>query len=320
LRFGDFVLSNFFLIYRLDELKKSSFEYFEKVEMKNCWVNGPNKTIHLKAIKDGHEFDAWGSSNNEVIAIAVALMELIERVHIYEKPDYWKNLRTGERINHNKMVGLYPVLNQFMRTSSGLSSQLNEKKCIQGSIKEIIERHVITKSLLCDLGFSMHSKDTFFAHGPLGYIVAVKRYKIQNKGYIFGSGAGLSLNEAIHCAEKELSGQIVWSQNTENVNYFLNQNNINGPSLVQSSNLKDFSDFKISTNVSIDKELSLNDFWFGKIKIISSFNNIPSLKITRAFSPKIQPLFFEPLLGGPLNPAALSGYSVKPSRKFNVVA
>ncbi len=314
------MLSNLKLLYHLDDLKSGVFDYFDKTSIENCWVHGERKTVHLRACKGDKEYNSWGTSSNEVLAIGVALVEMIERVHLSSLPRIWTNLKTLEQLNHDELAGKYSCLNSFLATSSGLAAHLDLNRSIQNSLSEIIERHVITKSTLCNLGFEKIDKDTFLTKGPLGEFVVIKRYKYLDSGYLYGTASSNFLNDAIKSAENELAPQIAWSQNPANLKDLSASFSINNASGIQFYNLSNDLDLELRSDARVDTNLDRSDFWYSEIEILSSFKHIKSLRVTRAFCPKLQPFYFGRLLDGPLNPEAFDGYKINPSREFNIVA
>lgn len=314
------MLSNLKLLYNLKELKSGVFDYFDTTSIENCWVHGDWKTVHLSASKDGKGFNSWGTSSNEVLAIGVALMELIERAHLALKPNLWTNVKTSEKASHEELSEEYESLTSFLSTSSGLAAHLNTKSAIQNSLSEIIERHVITKSALCNIGFEKIDNETFFSKGPCQQFVVIKRYRYLDQGYLYGTASSTNLADAVKSAENELAPQVAWSLNPANLDHLSTSFSLNAPSGIQFYNLNNNLDLKTCADAGVDTDLAESNFWYSEIKPLPSFKSIKSLRVTRAFSPKLQPFYFGRLLDGPINPLAFDGYNINPSREFNIVA
>ena len=314
------MLSDLKLLYHLADLKESVFKHFDKTSIENCWVHENRKTIHIRASLGEREFNSWGTSSNEVLAIGISLMELVERAHQSLIPKVWVNCGTGKRLSHHEMLANHSSLTSFLKTSSGLAAHLDFSKSINGSLSEIIERHVITKSALCDLGFSKIDENTYHSLGPLNRHVIVKRHLLSDSSCLFGTSASISLAAAIKSAENELAPQIEWAKNPENISHLFETFSLKDASGVQVYNLKNGSDLKLSHEAIVDSDIDAAEFWYSEIELLPSFKGIKPLKITRAFSPKLQPFYFGRLLDGPINPNAFEGFHINPSREFNIVA
>lgn len=314
------MLSNIKLLYCIPALKQGVFEHFDSTSIENCWVNEKRKTLHIRAMKGDKEFNSWGTSSNEVLAIGVCLMELIERANQSIKPKCWINLKTSEKASHDDLADKFSSLTSFMSTSSGLAAHLSKKHSIENSLSEIIERHVITKSSLCDFGFMKIDDNTFYSLGPLGRYIVVKRHKLFNLGYLYGTSSAKSLNTAIKSAENELAPQVAWSKNAANITHLFDSYSLDDASGIQVYNLMNDIEMKLSQEASVDTHLDVSDFWYSDIELLPEFKEIKNLKITRAFSPILQPFYFGRLLDGAINPLAFEGCSINPSREFNIVA
>ena len=314
------MLSDIKLLYNLADLKESVFKHFDKTSIENCWVHGNRKTIHVKAHLGDKEFNSWGTSSNEVLAIGVSLMELVERAHLKVRPISWTNLRTGQIKDHSELLAKYPSIDSFLKTSSGLAAHLDIEKAIDGALSEIIERHVITKSVLCDLGFSQLNESTFHSAGPLGRHVIVKQHNLSDSSCLFGTAASTHLLAAIKSAKNELAPQVEWAKNPSNLMHLFETYSFNDASGIQVYNLKNSPEIKISRSAAVDADLDVSDFWYSEIEILPQFRGVKPLKVVRAFSPKLQPFYFGPLLDGPINYDAFVGAQINPSREFNIVA
>lgn len=304
----------------LDALKTSCSD----LQISDCWLYGNMKTIHVSANYLGRRLNAWGSDKNESIALAKSLVELAERIHLRLLPSAWQNMGTGKTKRHDELLNESPILSSFMQTSSGMAAHFSKNKAQSNSLNEIIERHIITKAMLQGIRARAISNDVFLWNGPLDTYVALIRHDIGNSKFIYGTAASNTERAAIEAAKREISALIPWSQNTANIDHLVKTAVAYRPSEIQAYHLSKSQSFDVldptCLSGSADQSgIKTEDIWFADIAPIEAFKSI-GLKLTRAFSPKMQPLFFGKLSDGPINPLAIDLDQLNIQSDYNVVA
>ena len=281
-------------------------------------------TVHVSASFQGNRLNAWGADTNESLALSKALVELTERIHIRTIPITWQNAFSKEALTHADVLIAWPILSAFMQTSSGMAAHFDRSEAQLNSLDEIIERHVITKAMLEGIKAQAILNDTFLWKGPLNRHVALIRYDSGHGKYVYGTAASKSVNGAIDAARREISALIPWSQNAANISHLLKSAIANRPSEIQAYHLTHSTQigvldpsFKNESPVSLG--ISSKDIWTADIRPHDSFKNL-NLKITRAFSPFMQPLFFGRLSDGPINPLSIDISRLNIQAEYNVVA
>lgn len=295
------------------------------VQLRKCWTHNKTKTIHVSASFNGRTLNAWGADANESIALSKALVELSERIHLRIAPSFWSNAVSKEFASHLSLASKWPILNAFMGTSSGMAAHFKDNEAQQRALLEMIERHVITKAMLEGISPQRTDTDSFIWEGPLKTSVALVRHLTKEKGsYLYGTAASLSKKNALAGAERELSALIPWSENSTNIAYLLHSATANKPSEIQAYHLSQKRHIHIfdvlNENGSIiSPQISLDDVWFAKIPLLKPFEKT-GIKMVRAFSPMMQPLYFGKLIDGPINPKAIDIHRLNIQADFNVVA
>jgi hypothetical protein len=318
------VLNKLRLLLNSGELLDTIKSCCEDVQISGCWNHERLTTVHISASFKGNRLNAWGADKNESVAIAKSLVELVERIHIKVIPKSWKNLSSGEQLADTEVQRKWPILQSFLQTSSGMAAHFNKSEAYRNSLSEIIERHVITKAMIEGINAQAILHDTFLWKGPLNRHVALIRHDTGDGKYVYGTAASKSANEAINSAKREISALIPWSKNAANITQLLKSATSNQPSEIQAYHLTHSSQIGILDPSFIDEspvsiEVSSEDIWIADIQPHDSFKNL-NLKITRAFSPLMQPLFFGRLSVGLINPAAIDFRRLNIQAEYNVVA
>ena len=296
----------------------------EDVQISGCWNHDKLNTVHTSASFEGNRLNAWGTDINESIALAKSLVELIERIHIKEIPISWINMSSGEQISDSKFQNKWHILQSFLQTSSGMAAHFNNKNAKQNALYEIIERHVITKAMLEGVKAHAILNDIFVWKGPLECQIAVVRHNTGNGKYVYGTAASESVSRAVSAAKREISALIQWSQNSANVSHLLQEATPNQPSEIQAYHLEqkrviDIFEASNPEEQIISSHITLKDIWFAEIPLLNPFERT-GIKVVRAFSPLMQPLYFGKLSEGPINPAAIDLSRLNIQAEYNVVA
>lgn len=295
------------------------------MQLTTCWVNKKTKTIHVSAKYDGRNLNAWGTDTNESLALAKALVELTERIHLRTAPIAWLNASSKQTLSHAVLLSTWPILTAFMQTSSGMAAHYNEKNARKNALHEIIERHVITKAMLEGIAPRKIENDRFEWKGPFQTTVALVRHQMREQGsYLFGTAASSNFQEALAGATREISALIPWSQNAANVSHLLKTAISNRPSEIQAYHIEQKRQINIletsnSEEQILSSHITLEDVWFTDIPLLKPFERT-GIKVVRAFSPLMQPLYFGKLAEGPINPFAVDIHHLKIQADFNVVA
>lgn len=303
----------------IEAVKKTVTDFYSEI----CWVGDSYFTIHVKGTYSGHTYSAWGVDQNESVAFAKAVMELIERLHLTVTPTSWRNLGSGRRTFHKAMREKYPIVDVFCETSSGVAAHLNRRKAEKGAVAEMIERHVLTKATLECISPNKICGDYMMWNGPLEHHVCLASHRILQNGVIFASGADMTKNGAVKSADREMSSMREWSKNPQNIKSLTSSFDKNRPSEIQAyfiSNDTNLNFLNRTSNEIIGSEISTSDIWISDIPLLPHFRDIGALHVTRAMSPRMQPLQFGPLANYTLNPLAIDLAQVKPTVEFNVVA
>lgn len=317
------MLSNIYLLLKLPELIKAVKDTVSDFHSEICWVGDQYFTIHVTALYEGHKYSAWGIDRNETLAFAKAVMELIERLHLNITPCSWKNLKTNESIEHGEIRLKFPIVDVFCETSSGVAAHLSKSCAINGSVAEIIERHVLTKVTLESISPKENSNDTYLWQGPLNHHVCLMAHKLPSKGMIFSSSAHKNLSQLIKASKKEISSMKEWCKNSYNVESLVSKYEKGRPSEIQAYFLTETPNlsFLEKQNESIVSPYIENkDIWISEVQLLPNFKKIRSLYITRAFSPLMQPLQFGKILDYTINPLAIDVSNVNTTVAYNVVA
>jgi hypothetical protein len=295
------------------------------VQLTTCWIHNETKTIHVSAIYEGRILNAWGADSNESLALSKALVELTERIHLRTTPFTWHNALSNKALTQDEVLLAWPILTAFMQTSSGMAAHYNHKNAKQNALHEIIERHVITKAMLEGVAPKKIDSDSFNWNGPFQTNVALVRHQTKEQGsYLFGTAASFNSKEALAIAARELSALIPWSQNSANISHLLKVATPNRPSEIQAYHIEQKRQIEIfeTSNAEqqiISSHITLEDVWFADIPLLKSFEKT-GIKIVRAFSPLMQPLYFGKLSDGPINPAAIDLSRLNIQAEYNVVA
>lgn len=306
--------------YLLDALKSCC----DDVQISASWHHAEVHTIHVSAKHEGKSLNAWGADKNESIALAKSLVELGERIHLKHTPNHWVNQSTGEIRTHYDLQNQWPILSNFMQTTSGMAAHFDRLEAQKNALNEMIERHVITKAMLEGIKAKAISKNTFIWQGPLETFVALIRHDTGNCRFVYGTAASKCASSAIEGAKREISALIHWSQNVANVNHLINTSVANRPSEIQAYHLSETHEISALNSsctkaTPISTEITSNDIWMADITPHQSFLNL-GLKITRAFSPRMQPLYFGKLAEGPINQIAVDLNRLNIQAEYNVVA
>lgn|GEM_PF-5168190 len=294
------------------------------LQISDCWLNENMKTIHVSANYQGRRLNAWGSDKNESVALAKSLVELAERIHLRLPPKSWQNMNTGKTKSHDELLTESPILSSFSQTSSGMAAHFNRSAALNNSLNEIIERHVITKAMLQGIRARAVSNDVFLWNGPLQTHVALIRHDTGSNKFIYGTAASNTASAAIEGAKREISALIPWSQNFANIDHLLKSATANRPSEIQAYHLSHSHrisalDSRCLSTPPDQSGITAEDIWFADIAPIDAFKDL-CINITRAFSPKMQPLFFGKLSNGPINPLAIDLNQLNIQAEYNVVA
>lgn len=317
------MLSNLRLMYVLPDLISAVKSTVTDFRSEICWVGDCFYTIHVRGSYAGHTYSAWGADKNESVAFAKAVMELVERLHLTIAPTFWRNLGSGIQISNEKLRENYPIVDLFCETSSGVAAHLDQKMADKGAVAEIIERHVLTKATLECIGPNEICGNHMFWNGPLDHHVCLTSHSVPQSRVIFASGAHTTKAGAMKSADREISSMREWSKNPQNIHALTSSFEKNRPSEIQAYFLKNETNLaflsQVSTSV-IGSDISASDIWIADIPLLPHFREIGSLHVTRAMSPRMQPLQFGPLANYSLNPLAIDLTQVKPTVEFNVVA
>ncbi len=318
------MLSRLRLLLNSGELLDAIKYCCEDVQISGCWNHDQLKTVHISASFEGNRLNAWGADRNESIALAKSLVELVERIHIKVIPISWKNVSSGEQISDNKIQNKWPILQSFLQTSSGMAAHFNNKNAKQNALNEIIERHVITKAMLEGIKAKAIINDIFLWKGPLKRHIALIRHNTGDGKYVYGTAASESEFGGVNAAKREISALIPWSQNSANISHLLKVATPNRPSEIQAYHIEQKRQIEIfeTSNAEqqiISSHITLEDVWFADIPLLKSFEKT-GIKIVRAFSPLMQPLYFGKLSDGPINPAAIDLSRLNIQAEYNVVA
>ncbi len=317
------MLNNLKLLYRIDAVKEAILASTSGLQVKSCWSDGKIKTVHISAVFNGKELNAWGADKNESIALSKSLMELAERIHLKQSPVEWINLQTMSRKSHADMVAEFDSVSHFLATSSGLAAHLSRNEAVSNSLNEIIERHTITKALFENISPSLSTVEQYVWQGPLNRHVTLSRVKLDQYGYLYGSSANASLKSALKRSSEELSALRCWSENPANLSSFMSSTFYEGPSSVQRYHLDnppelEFLGRRGSGMVSVD--IPESTFWIADIPLLPAFFQVESFCVVRSFCPMLQPLGFSKLLDGYINPLAIDLSKINPKVQYNVVA
>lgn len=318
------MLSKLHLLMKSGDLLNAIKNYCTDVQLSASWEQNQVITIHLSTVSHGRRIHAWGSDRNESIALAKSLVELVERIHLMQAPATWQNLLSGELKTHKDLQSEWPVLSYFMATSSGMAAHFKRTESQKNSLHEIIERHVITRAMLQGVKAKAIFNDTFVWQGPLQTYVALVRHDTGNSRYVYGTAASKNMRSAIEAAKREISSTISWSRNSANINHLLKTAVANRPSEIQAFHLSESQDISVldSTCSILTPDLSgitSKDIWIADITPLEAFAKL-GIKITRAFSPLMQPLYFGKLSEGPINPLAIELKKLNIQAEYNVVA
>ncbi len=294
------------------------------LQISDCWLNENMKTIHVSANYQGRRLNAWGSDKNESVALAKSLVELTERIHLRLPPQTWQNMGTGKTKNHDQLLSESPILSSFMQTSSGMAAHFSKTEAQTNSLNEIIERHVITRAMLQGIRARAISNNVFLWNGPLHTHVALIRHDTGSNKFIYGTAASKNASAAVEAAKREISALIPWSHNSANINHLIKTAVANRPSEIQAYHLSEPHKIFVLDSMSLSTPpdqsgIKSDDVWFADIAPVEAFK-ILNLKLTRAFSPKMQPLFFGKLSDGPINPLAIDLDQLNIQADYNVVA
>lgn len=317
------MLSSIHLLLKLPELINAVQDTVSDFHSEICWVGDQYFTIHVTALYKGHKYSAWGIDKNETLAFAKAVMELIERLHLNMKPCSWKNLDTNESIEHNEIRQKFPIVDIFCETSSGVAAHLSKSCAINGSVAEIIERHVLTKATLESISPQENSNNTYIWQGPLNYHVCLMAHKLQSKGMILSSSAHKNPGQLIKASIKEISSMKEWCKNSHNVESLLSNYERGRPSEIQAYFLTgnpNLSFLEKRNESIVSPNIKNEDIWISEVPLLPNFKSIRSLYITRAFSPLMQPLQFGKLVDSTINPFAIDVSNINTTVDYNVVA
>ncbi len=316
------MLSNLRLLLLTDELISCLKECVSDLRIEESWRHDEIKTINISATYSGRKISAWGSSKNEAIALSKSVMELIERIHITQEPTHWINRKNKIKIDHTEALKRFPVLNQFMNTSSGVAAHLNKKRAELTSIAEIVERHSITKAILINQSPKYIHNEIKVWNEFDGYFVALYEFKVPGYGYLYSSAASTNLKMALKKVKEEISPLKCWSKHKENIEELIRSKDTEGPLEIQRYHLNRNFDLPFLNIVkkSTPSPFPDEDIWIAQIAPIKQFAKIRSLVITRAFCPVFQPLFFGSIQANKINPLAIKHESLNQKVDFNVIA
>jgi hypothetical protein len=317
------MLSNIHLLLKLPTLIKAVKNTVSDFHSEICWVGDQYFTIQITALYKGHKYSAWGIDKNETLAFAKAVMELIERLHLNLTPLKWKNFETNQVVTHQEIQRLFPIVDKFCETSSGVAAHLSKSSAINGSVAEIIERHVLTKATLESISPKENSSDTYIWKGPLKHHVCLMAHKLPSKGMIFSSSAHKNLSQLIKASIKEISSMKEWCKNSYNVESLLSNYEKGRPSEIQAYFLTEnpnLSFLERQNESIVSPNIEKKDIWTSEVTLLPNFKNIRSLYVTRAFSPLMQPLQFGKLLDSTINPMAIDVSNINTTVDYNVVA
>ena len=272
----------------------------------------------------------YGQAENKDRAIFIALMEVAERILLidHSKIVYSKRkfLHTIKK-NHLELIKTFPQSKNWIGNSSnGLAIHSNRNMAQQNALDELIERHVVLKSLISHIPpAKVTAPDVldkyvipspivynFYAWaGPIGRYVVLLKCQQEGRS-IYGLGCGTTLEIAKEKAFFEASPRISILHRSLD------------PSLVVMIPNKNFlyhwyekagqieAFFKRTTDKipHIDQSLSYNDFWFGEFtesKLLKHLN----LYAIKSVCPKVQTLF-----SGHWNPKHINPEAVGVNHQF----
>ena len=303
---------------RKSETLKKIINYFESL---------PNNQLHIEKLESkrlflpsmvsvsinyrGNYISGSGQAEHRDKATFIAFMEVLERMTllglredlIYSKKLFLRRIKKTEA----ELIKKFPLSKNWIGTSSnGWAIHSNRQCAKENAIKELIERHVILKSLLSEIPPAkvkppeILSKYTiplpmtydFYAwSGPLGRYVVLMKCQLHDRS-IYGIGCGKTLERAKKAAFFEASPRIAILHRSSFENLFV---------VTPSQNFlyhwyedthwtEEFFNKTASTIPTVDSHILYKDFWLAEPtqnKFLKSLN----LHIIKAVCPKVQTLF-----------------------------
>jgi hypothetical protein len=277
-------------------------------------------SVHFRFIsKDGYTKDSWGTGKSKDEAFGKALMEMIERIFFcYFSPfSFYKSSFLKKEVSLFNISADFEIPIKLIHPAStnGVAIHLSKSKAIQAAKLELIERHTILYALAKGIGpkFKQQIKvsenktaDFFIYPGPCKTFTAIAALT-ENEGSFFGSGCGLSLDEAILKARLELNSFIYLKDDEQIEDSRIIENDIQSFNRYHkySGDLSAVGFFK---NAEFQKlpELDEDKFFFTFIPNPPLFRDLNDLKCARVIHPDAQQLFFDHWNFKHLNPRIFS--------------
>ncbi len=285
--------------------------------------------IQVTIQHQGRKLSTWGAGHNKDEAALKAIMEMVERLTFLDSWSVsfrslsWFSKYESYHSIQKRYIG---SLNWLFSTTSGLAVHTSKRNAIKNAVNELIERHVILKSLAhkispakidmnaLELPFSFPQSldvDAFHWKGPLGRHVVMIRMQLAT-GALYGFGCELNRDLALNKAIFESSGMMVAASlgikkdsktlsqhlvDQETIRQFHLQNN----ETTMSRLLTDHA----PTPPEVDTHITKRDVFFSERNLPAFFDSSLNLKIVRAVSPLTQPLFFDHWRPQVINPVAM---------------
>jgi hypothetical protein len=259
---------------------------------------------------------SWGVDFNQSLANLKAIMELLERLSLNKNISeiYKKIVFFSPKKKLKTLIEEFPSSSNWIpETSSGFAVHTKLELAKLGALSELIERHVILKSLAegikpkkVTLG-NIYPQVEFFAWlGPLKRYVVMSRYKLET-GYMYGYGCSLTLDGAIQKAYLEIYPNIMWASYKPNLRLV----EFGDISKSKKYHMLEGFEPEILKGTSyviplVDQNLRKKDFYFCQVDLLLPLNLNKKLYGVRVISPLVQRLFTGEWSDKELNTAVIS--------------
>lgn len=207
----------------LSQLQNSILETLKKASLNNALFFkssfdtefGYHK-VSLATRINGYDYVGFGAAKTKDQAALCATMELCERL-VFNLADFetgslkQQKLFLKKSLSRTDFENLNSCFNLYYKTTSGLAIHTDRTAAIENAADELIERHVILKSMALQIpplkDQSSEYCELYFWQGPIDRYIYLARKKVESK-VIFGFGSSTDQNLAKEKSIREISQKL----------------------------------------------------------------------------------------------------------------